>query len=111
MTGRAEIDLLLDILVAIDDIEQFTEGINYATFANNREKMFAVIKAIEMIGEAVKGLSESFKTEHSQIPWKGFAGMRDKLVHQYWGIDLAVVWETVQIDIPFLKTTILIVLQ
>ena len=65
-----------------------------------------VIRQFEIIGEATKNLSVALKARHPDIPWKDFAGMRDKLIHQYFGVDLAAVWETVVYDLPPLKTVI-----
>ncbi len=63
----------------------------------------AVIRNIEVIGEAAKKVSDIFKEQNSQVPWREMAGMRDKLIHDYFGVDIEIVWKTVQIDIPVLK--------
>lgn len=107
MTERSLSEVLQDILEAIADIETFTAEIDFEAFRQNREKVLAVVKAIEILGEAVKKISEDIRNRYPQIPWKEIAGMRDVLVHEYWGIDLNVVWATVQEGIPPLKSAIL----
>jgi len=107
MTERSRSEVLQDILDAIADIETFTVGVDFAAFQQNREKVLAVVKAIEILGEAVKKIPEDTRSRYPQIPWKAIAGMRDVLVHEYWGIDLNVVWATIQEGIPPLKIVIL----
>ena len=107
MTERSLSDVLQDILDAIADIEMFTAEVDFEAFRHNREKVLAVVKAIEILGEAVKKIPDDIRSLYPQIPWKAIAGMRDVLVHEYWGIDLNVVWATVQEGIPPLKITIL----
>jgi len=107
MTERPLSDFLQDILDAIADIETFTTNVDFDAFRNNREKVLAVVKSIEILGEAVKKIPDDIRSRYPQIPWKAITGMRDVLVHEYWGIDLNMVWATVQEGIPPLKTTIL----
>ncbi len=107
MSKRKLAEFLQDILDAITDIETFTEGVDVETFAANREKILEVLKSIEIIGEAVKQIPEDIRNQYEQIPWKSVAGMRDILVHEYWGIDVNVVWSTVQENLPSLKAEII----
>ncbi len=106
MTKRSLTELLQDILDAITDIETFTEAVDLESFSSNREKMLAVVKSLEIIGEAVKLLPQEIRNKPTPISWKAVAGMRDVLVHEYWGIDVNVVWETVQESLPVLKAEI-----
>ncbi len=106
MTQRDLVDSLQDILEAIGAIERFTAGVDYASFVTNEEKVFAVEKAIEIIGEAVKNVPDSVRSTYPEIPWQNIAGMRDKLAHQYWRTDVEVVWKAVQEDVPTLKVMI-----
>jgi len=98
---------LKDILDAISDIEVFIGNINEAEFHKNKEKKYAVIRALEIIGEAAKNLSKELRAKHKEIPWKEIAGMRDKLIHWYFGIKWELVWETVKNKIPELKNQLL----
>lgn len=99
------------ILLSINKIEKFTENISHREFLRNQLIQDAVIRNIEIIGEAAKKLSDDFKSTYHLIPWKEMAGMRDKLIHDYLGVDIEVVWETVIEDIPFLKSLILVLLK
>ena len=76
---------------------------NYKDFLNDRKTVYAVIRALEIIGEATKNIPSTVKGRYREIPWKDMAGMRDKMIHGYFGVDLKRVWSTVKEDIPNLK--------
>lgn len=95
------------IIESIKNIESFIEEISKEVFFKNREKQSAVIRQIEVVGEAVKNLPSDFRNKYSTIPWKDIVGMRDKLMHHYFGVDLETVWKTIKEDIPDLKDKII----
>jgi len=97
---------LKHILDAIYRIEEYTKGVKYEDFMNNNLIQSGVMREIEIMGEATKRLTPGFKEKYPEIPWKKMAGTRDKLIHDYFGVDLDAVWGTVEKDIPTLKDKI-----
>ena len=91
------------ILQAISKIKKYSASLTKDQFENDELIQDAVIRNIEIIGEATKNLSKEFKKDHSEIPWRAMSGMRDKLIHDYVGVDFDVVWETIREDIPILE--------
>lgn len=83
---------LKDILTAITSIEEFVKGMDFDEFRKDDKTSSAVIRKFEIIGEATKKIPESLKKKYPEIPWKEMAGMRDKLIHFYFGIDYKLVW-------------------
>ena len=109
--NKDDIVFLKHILDAIDLIESYLKDRSYEEFEENRMLRDAVIREIEIIGEATKNLSSEFKNKYSEIPWRKIAGMRDKLIHGYFGVDLGAVWDTATKDIPLLKEKLLKILK
>jgi uncharacterized protein with HEPN domain len=106
MSKRDQGLFLEDILEAVERIEEYTDSMDYEDFLEDRKTVDAVLKNLEIIGEAVKNLSDEIKEDHPEVHWKGMAGMRDKLIHGYFGVNPQIVWETVQTRIPALKIQI-----
>ncbi len=100
---------LSHIISAIDTIGCFMEGVSQDVFMTNKEKQSAVERQLEIIGEAVKNLSDEFKDKHSVVPWQDIIGMRNNLIHEYFGVDAKITWDTVQNDLVLLKKDIQIV--
>lgn len=94
---------LKDILAAIDDIEKFVQDMDFDAFQADDKTVSAVIRKLEIIGEATKGIPAEVRAGHSHIPWKEMAGMRDKLIHFYFGVDTALVWATITRRLPNVK--------
>lgn len=107
---RAIADYLRDILDAAEKAERFTEGMNFAAFSVDDKTVYAVIRALEVMGEAVKKVPASVRKHHPEVPWQTAAGLRDKLIHEYFGVSLEVVWQTLHEDLPGFKAAILSVL-
>ncbi len=103
---RKDKDFILDIIEACERILNYTKNLSYEDFFKNSEKQDAVIRNIEIIGEAVKHLSDEVKNKYGEIDWKSIAGMRDKLIHFYFGLNLEIVWKVIEKEIPKLKNFI-----
>jgi len=97
---------LKDIKKAILSIESFVEGMNFEEFNNDDKTTSAVIRKLEIIGEATKSISNTIRDKYSQIPWKEMAGMRERLIHGYSEVDFNLVWETIQRKLTELKLEI-----
>ena len=91
---------LLDMLLAARDGLSFTEGLSYDDFARDRRTQLSVLKAVEIVGEAAAQVSEDTMQAHPAIPWREIVGMRNRLVHAYFDIDLRLVWDTARDDLP-----------
>ncbi len=99
------------ILESITHIENFMADVTQKDFLENVEKQYAVMRALEIIGEAVKNISNKYRTTYTDIPWKEIAGTRDVLIHSYFSVDLPAVWDMVQTDLPHLKQKLKDILQ
>lgn len=102
---------LKDISESIESIEKFVEGVNFETFKNDDMRVSAVIRKFEIIGEASKNVPDMIKQKYPDVPWKKMVGLRDRLIHFYFGIKYELVWETIKKDIPQLKPLICKILE
>lgn len=102
---------LSHIIESIEAISAHTKKISKDRFSRDITIQDAVIRRIEIIGEAVKNLPADYKRRHFEIEWREIAGMRDKLIHEYFGVNMDVVWHTIKKDIPKLKKEILELLK
>lgn len=92
-----------DIWDSINKVEQFVEGLSFEDFVNDDKTVSAVIRKLEIIGEATKNIPSSTKQKYPQLNWRGMAGMRDKLIHNYFGVDFEILWKVIKEDIPNIK--------
>lgn len=106
MKEKDPIIYIRHIADSIKQIQAYTKEIDQEEFLKNRLIQDAVIRNFEVIGEATKNLSAEFRMNHSQIQWKQIAGMRDKLIHDYIGVDLWAVWATVEDVLPTFQAQI-----
>lgn len=111
MERRGLIYFVQDIFRSITAIERFVANVDFEAFAMNEEKASAVMKKLEIIGEAVKQIPEEVRTQYPEIPWRAIAGMRDLLVHVYWDTDLNLIWQVIEEDLPPLKRVITQILE
>lgn len=102
MSERAEIEFVNDILEAVQRISRYLGGLSYDDFRRDTKTQDAVIRNIEVIGEAAKGVTEEWRAKHPHIPWKSMAGMRDRLIHHYFGVNLDIVWQVASEELPLL---------
>jgi len=100
MSKRSDAELLQDIEEAITRIIAYTTKMSYGKFLADKKTQDAVVRNLEIVGEAVKGLSAILRKKHSSIPWKNIAGMRDRLIHDYSGVNLDIVWGVVKDELP-----------
>ena len=104
MSRRRDIaDYLVDILQAIDDVAEFVEGMDFEQFSGDKKTVNAVIRSLEVLGEATKHIPAAFRKRHPEIPWSKMAGMRDVLIHDYMGVDHMTVWKVAKERLPEIR--------
>jgi uncharacterized protein with HEPN domain len=103
MSKRQDSAIFQDIRESIDRILSYAEGLEYADFLDDYKTQDAIIRNMEILGEATKLLSEEAKKSFRDIPWKDIAGTRDKLIHDYFGVNVDIIWGIVRNDIPQLQ--------
>jgi uncharacterized protein with HEPN domain len=106
MPKRGDKEFLLDIVEAIRRIELYTKELSYPVFLHKMETQDAVVRNFEIIGEAVKNVSKALKAKYNNIQWKEIAGMRDKVIHFYFGVNWDIVWGAAKDSLPPFKEKI-----
>ncbi len=105
--SKRPIELLLnDIIEAIDRVAQYTMGLSLDAFSKDRKTIDAVVRNLEIIGEAANRLPDDFKEKHSNVEWHKVVGLRHRIVHEYFGIDLQIIWQIISADLPALRQTL-----
>ena len=99
-THRRDQDYVYDIWEAMDRILSYTSGLDYGQFMKDKKTQDAVLRNLQVMGEATKKLSRQLRDAYPTIPWREIAGMRDKVVHEYFGINYDIVWTVISRDIP-----------
>ena len=100
MSERMDINFLSDIKEAILRINGYAEGLSYEKFLEDIKTQDAIVRNLEIIGEAAKNISEQLKKKYPHIPWKDLAGTRDKLIHHYFGVNFDIVWNIAKEELP-----------
>lgn len=103
MANKDNSIFLEHILESIKAIKLYVKGVDKHSFSKSTEKQDSIIRRLEIIGEAVRKLDKEFKSKYNKIEWANIAGMRDILIHDYFGVDINLVWNTVKKDIPKLE--------
>ena len=106
MSEKGDVVFLEHILDSIEAIGQFSKNITKQDLVSNRLKRSAIVREIEIIGEAVKNISQNLKHKHKEIAWKEIAGTRDKMIHHYFGVDVNIIFDIIKKDLPKLKKQI-----
>lgn len=106
MSEHSTLLYLSDIHDAIEKIYGFVDSMSFEIFSQDAKTIDAVVRNIEVIGEAARHIPEPLRLAYPTVPWKQVVGARDKVVHEYFGIDLEVIWKTIQDDLPILKQEI-----
>jgi len=106
MSERADKDCLIDMQEAARRIGAYIGAMPYEAFLGDTKTQDAVIRNLEVIGEATKNLSEELRARYSDTPWRSMAGVRDRLIHDYFGVNLDIVWHIVTVELPVVVSRI-----
>jgi uncharacterized protein with HEPN domain len=107
MSRRATPLLVEDIWEATEKIDRYVAGLDHDTFLKDDKTIDSVVRNLEIIGEAANRLPEDFRAQHTEIEWRRIIGLRNRIVHDYFNIDVEIVWEIIQKDLPNLKSKLI----
>lgn len=93
---------LVDIYLACRDVMEFVAGVDHEAYIGDRKLQYALCRALEVIGEAARMISDDFKQDQGEVPWVQIVGLRHRIVHEYFRLDTDILWEIVQRDVPAL---------
>lgn len=102
---------LQDVLEATERIRGYITGLSLKTFSEDAKTVDAVVRNLEVIGEAIKQVPEDVRLKYTQVEWKRITGLRDILIHQYFGVDVEIIWDIVQNKLPVLETQIMQIIE
>lgn len=106
MSKRGDIESLYDIRESVTRIKAYIKKLDYQEFLTDKKTQDAVVRNLEIIGEAVKNISDDFKKKHKNVEWKKLAGLRDKIIHFYFGVNWDIIWDVVKNRMPELNDKI-----
>lgn len=106
MSKRQPALYLQDIITSINKIEQYIQGLTYEAFSQNNQIIDAVVRNLEIIGEATRNIPKETLDKYADIPWEKMVSMRNKVLHEYFGVDIKILWQTIKEDLPKLKKQI-----
>ncbi len=96
-------DYLNDMAEMLTDIQEFTRGMSFEEFRDDRKTVYAVVRAFEVLGEAAKHIPDATRQKYQEVPWATISAFRNKLIHEYFAINLEIIWDTIQHDVPELQ--------
>lgn len=111
MSKRTDSEFLADIKEAVLRINAYTGNLIYEQFLRDKKTQDAVVRNLEIVGEAAKNISEELKSKYPQVPWKDLSGVRDKLIHHYFGVNFDVVWDIVKEELPEITLQLEVILK
>jgi len=106
MSERDPCLFLNDMLEAISRIEEYTEGYDFEDFINDRKTVDAVLRNLEIIGEASRYVPDEIRSTYPNVPWRRVVGLRNVVIHHYFGVDLGIVWTIIRLQLPELKESV-----
>lgn len=102
---------LQDVLDAAGKVRSYTTGLSFKIFSEDAKTVDAVVRNLEVIGEAIKQVPDDVRAKYTDVEWKKIAGLRDILIHQYFGVDVEIIWDIVQYKLPVLEAQLIKIIE